>query len=48
MKMDDFQAFIVEVLSESPEDLAKCEIRVQEPETRECRAYGWDGYSLLT
>lgn len=47
VKINDFQTLLVELLTESADDLAACEIRVQEPETRKYRTYGWDGYSLL-
>ena len=45
--VDNFQAVVVELLSESPDDLTACSVRVQEPETRTFRRYGWDGYSLF-
>jgi hypothetical protein len=45
--IDDFQQLFVELLTEFPDDLAKVKIRVQYPETRRYRVYGWDGYSLL-
>ncbi len=45
--IDDFQRLLVELLTEFPDDLAKIKIRVQYPETKRHRLYGWDGYSLL-
>jgi hypothetical protein len=45
--IDEFQQLLVELLTEFPDDLAKVKIRVQYPETRRYRVYGWDGYSLL-
>ncbi|MCA9066439.1 MAG: hypothetical protein KDA96_25400 [Planctomycetaceae bacterium] len=47
VKINDFQTLLVDVLTESADDAAACEIRVQEPETRKDRTYGWDGYSPL-
>ena len=47
VSIDDFQVVFVELLTEYPEDLAKCEIRVQYPESKRYRVYGWDGYSLI-
>ena len=47
LKIDDFQAVVVRLLTESTDDLSQCEIRVREPETRNVRKYGWDGYSLF-
>jgi len=44
--VDDFLAIVVELLTEYPDDLNACSVRVQEPETRKYRQYGWDGYSL--
>lgn len=46
--IEDFQSVFVDLLTEYPGDLAKCEIRVQYPETKRYRSYGWDGYSLFT
>ena len=48
VEIDDFQSLFIELLTEYPDDLAKIEIRVQYPETKRYRLYGWDGYSLLT
>jgi hypothetical protein len=45
--IDDFQSLVVKLLTDSPNDLSKCEIRVRNPETRKTRKYGWDGISLL-
>ncbi len=42
----DFQAIVVEMLAQWPREYAKCVIRVQEPESKRSRLYGWDGYSL--
>jgi len=47
LAVDDFQAIVVELLSENPDDLTACSVRVQDPETRKSRQYGWDGYSLF-
>jgi hypothetical protein len=44
----DFQAVFIDLLTESPDAMEACEIRVQVPETRTYRIYGWDGYSLLS
>ncbi len=44
---NDFQSLVVELLTEFPDDVTKCEIRVQEPETRRFRSYGWNGNSFL-
>ncbi len=43
----DFPATVVELLTEYPDDLMACSIRVQDPETRKSRRYGWDGYALF-
>jgi hypothetical protein len=48
MEIDDFQSVVVDLLTDSPGDLAACEIRVREPETRNDRTYGWNGYALLS
>ena len=47
IKIADFQSLFITLLADSPNDLAKCEIIVREPEKKKKRAYGWDGYSLL-
>jgi hypothetical protein len=47
IKIADFQSLFITLLADSPNDLAKCEIIVREPENKKKRAYGWDGYSLL-
>lgn len=47
IKTRDFQAMFIELLADSPSDLAKCEIIVCEPESKRQRAYGWNGYSIL-
>ena len=47
IKIPDFQSIFVSLLTESPRDLAKCEIVVRTPESKKKRRYGWDGYSLL-
>lgn len=44
--LGDLQSLLVELLSLSPRDYAKCVIRVREPESKRSRRYGWDGYSL--
>lgn len=44
----DFQAIFVAMLSQWPNEYAKCVIRVREPESNRSRLYGWDGYSLRT
>jgi hypothetical protein len=44
----DFQTKVVDLLTESPSDLARCEIKVREPESTRSRNYGWNGYSLIT
>ena len=43
----DFQAIVIELLSEYVDDLMACSVRVQEPETRRYRRYGWDGHALF-
>ena len=40
----DGQALIVEMLTESPGDLGKCEVTIHNPESRKRRTFGWDGY----
>jgi hypothetical protein len=47
MSIDDFQGLFVELLAEFPDALAKIKIRVQYPDSKRYRYYGWDGYSLL-
>ncbi|WP_413432572.1 hypothetical protein [Crateriforma spongiae] len=42
----NLQDLFVQLLVESPSDLAKIEIRVRTPETKRYRVYGWDGYHL--
>lgn len=47
VKISDFQSIFVSLLADSPNDLAKCEIVVQLPESKKKRRYGWDGHYLL-
>ncbi|WP_037229825.1 hypothetical protein, partial [Rhodopirellula baltica] len=44
----DSQSLLVDLLTEFPDDLDRCEIRVRFPETRRFRSYGWDGMTLLS
>ncbi len=44
--IDSLQRLFVELLVEFPDDLAKIKIRVQYPESKRYRTYGWDGYAL--
>ena len=44
--ISNIQDLFVQLLVDSPADLAKIEIRVQTPETDRYRVYGWDGYNL--
>jgi hypothetical protein len=46
-RIDDFQSVIIDLLIDAPDDLAKCEIIVLEPESRKRRCYGWNGHALL-
>jgi hypothetical protein len=48
IKIDDFRSVFVGLLTDSPLDLAKCEITVREPESKKKRTYGWNGYSLAS
>ncbi len=48
VRIGNFSSLLLEVLTASAEDLATCEIRGQDPETRKYRTYDWDGYSLLS
>ncbi|WP_146118827.1 hypothetical protein [Blastopirellula marina] len=43
----NFQALLAELLVEWPDDLGKCEITFEDPDSREKRKYGWDGDRLL-
>lgn len=43
----DYQAIVVELLVGGIDDLANSSVRVQSPETRQFRLYGWDGYSFF-
>lgn len=43
----DLQAEFIELLAESPDDLSRCEMFVQHPQTRAKRSFGWNGYSLF-
>jgi len=45
--IENFQQLFVELLTDSPDDLAKIKVRVRYPESKRYRMYGWDGYSLL-
>jgi hypothetical protein len=47
VRITDFQSLFVRLLTDSPDDLAKCEIVVREPESKRKRTYGWNGYSLF-
>ncbi|MCA9222302.1 MAG: hypothetical protein KDA71_18370, partial [Planctomycetales bacterium] len=47
VRVESFQDLVVKLLTDSPDDLSECEIRVREPETKRYRNYGWDGYALL-
>jgi len=47
-RTSDSQALFVQMLASSPRDLAICEVKVREPETRRCRSYGWNGRLLIS
>ena len=44
----DFQSRVVELLTESPNDISPCEIGIRDPKSKKRRVYGWNGYMLLT
>ena len=44
----DYQSLLVELLVGAVNDLGRCSVRVQVPETRQFRHYGWDGYSFIS
>jgi hypothetical protein len=41
------QTLIVEMLTESPRDLGKCEVTIRNPDARTKKTYGWNGYQYL-
>jgi hypothetical protein len=47
VKVPDFQTILVNLLTETPRDLSKCEIIVYLPESKRKRRYGWDGYAFF-
>ncbi len=45
--LSNFPFIVLELLSQFPRDYEKCVIRIREPESKNSRRYGWDGYSLI-
>ncbi|WP_425613961.1 hypothetical protein NA78x_003808 [Anatilimnocola sp. NA78] len=43
----DGQTLIVEMLTESPAELGKCEVTIRNPDARTKKTFGWNGYQFV-